>query len=372
MKERAADLLRLTFGPFYSALKTLPKIASEPPYLPGAPRKPWLRRYAELVVSRFLTGSTNRFYNAYGLDLAGEGRRDPGGYLTERRFWRKIVARNVADSHNSTACLRNKLLFFFFCRGAGLPTPEVFAYSLDGACALRGRAIPFAGWKAALSAWPEPFFLKDACDCCARGVVKVVPPHANDAGRAPEDFLPDLTDVSCRGRTLICQAAIENCRELKALNPSSVNTIRILTVRGRSGDVALPCPPLLRVGASSRPVDNWAAGGLCVEVLGDGVLGRTGYYKPSLPRDSYTAERHPVSGIAFEGYRVPMFAESVSLAKRAHALLGDLTIVGWDVAVTPEGPVLIEGNDDPEISLHQIASGGLREKFRRMLEGGAE
>lgn len=66
---RVVDCARLLIGPFYSAVHTLPKIASAPSYYPEYARKPWLRRYAELLWERLATGSTNLFYNAYGEDV---------------------------------------------------------------------------------------------------------------------------------------------------------------------------------------------------------------------------------------------------------------------------------------------------------------
>ncbi len=55
---------------------------------------------------------------------------------------------------------------------------------------------------------------------------------------------------------------------------------------------------------------------------------------------------HPDSGVVFDGFVVPRFFEAVDLVKACHSLLPGLHSIGWDVAVTPEGPVLLEGNDD--------------------------
>ena len=72
----------------------------------------------------------------------------------------------------------------------------------------------------------------------------------------------------------------------------------------------------------------------------------------------------------FEGYPVPFYAESVELALKAHALFPRLLTVGWDVAVTQDGPMLVEGNHDWDIEMLQVvhqkgAVGRFREIYRK-------
>jgi hypothetical protein len=41
------------------------------------------------------------------------------------------------------------------------------------------------------------------------------------------------------------------------------------------------------------------------------------------------------------------------LATRAHRAFADRTVIGWDVAITPNGPILVEGNSGPDVDLLQ-------------------
>src|SRR5207237_461121 len=64
-------------------------------------------------------------------------------------------------------------------------------------------------------------------------------------------------------------------------------------------------------------------------------------------------DRHPDSGSAITGTRLPMWDEVRSFAVRAHKAFGDRILVGWDIAVTPDGPALVEANGGPDLDIHQ-------------------
>ena len=70
-------------------------------------------------------------------------------------------------------------------------------------------------------------------------------------------------------------------------------------------------------------------------------------------------DRHPRTGAALDGIEMPGWHEVRELVLRAARAFGALRTVGWDVAMTPDGPVLVEGN-----SLYgptnEVGSGRLR------------
>lgn len=55
-------------------------------------------------------------------------------------------------------------------------------------------------------------------------------------------------------------------------------------------------------------------------------------------------ERHPSTGVPLAGIQVPQWDEVLALARRAAIAFQPLRYVGWDIALTPTGPVLVEGN----------------------------
>jgi hypothetical protein len=75
-------------------------------------------------------------------------------------------------------------------------------------------------------------------------------------------------------------------------------------------------------------------------------------------------ERHPVTGVEIAGRIVPCWSEVVALAERAHRVMNDRVLIGWDIAITPDGPMLIEGNSYPDVHypqrIHQQPYGEMR------------
>jgi hypothetical protein len=69
---------------------------------------------------------------------------------------------------------------------------------------------------------------------------------------------------------------------------------------------------------------------------------------PATYKDPATAHfdvhQHPDTGAAIAGRRLPLWDEVIALALRAHQSFADFPSVGWDVAISPAGPVLLEGN----------------------------
>ena len=73
--------------------------------------------------------------------------------------------------------------------------------------------------------------------------------------------------------------------------------------------------------------------------------------------------QHPFTSLVFEDYQIPFWKEANELVLSAHSFLPDIPTIGWDVAITPDGPILIEGNDNWEISGAQDTAGGLKKKW---------
>ena len=57
-----------------------------------------------------------------------------------------------------------------------------------------------------------------------------------------------------------------------------------------------------------------------------------------------TFEEHPDTGCRIKGREVPLFDEAVALVLKASQAFGFMATIGWDVGLTPDGPVIIEGN----------------------------
>ena len=55
-------------------------------------------------------------------------------------------------------------------------------------------------------------------------------------------------------------------------------------------------------------------------------------------------KEHPKTHFVPKGYKIPMWDDVLQLVKEAAYVVPEVAYVGWDVALTKDGPVLIEGN----------------------------
>src|SRR6185369_12906584 len=63
--------------------------------------------------------------------------------------------------------------------------------------------------------------------------------------------------------------------------------------------------------------------------------------------------RHPDTHAQITGTILPMWEAALSLALRAHRSFADRALVGWDIALTADGPVIVEGNGAPDLDIVQ-------------------
>ena len=155
-------------------------------------------------------------------------------------------------------------------------------------------------------------------------------------------------------RRFLFEETLVQHEALGAVFPSSVNTIRVVTCAGL-GEPPVVVAALLRLGAEGRVVDNASQGGVFV-----GVELETGRLLPSAHRffkyGGGVYATHPDTGFRFAGFEVPFFPEVLMAAKNAAAHVPH-ELVGWDIAVTEAGPVIIEGNTVPSLPIMEIALG---------------
>lgn len=166
-----------------------------------------------------------------------------------------------------------------------------------------------------------------------------------------EDALVKLFDKM--PQEMLAQEFISQHAELEKINPSSVNSIRIVTLMRQEGVSVLAA--YLRMGNPGARVDNVCFGGCCSAIKADGTLMDFGYSKAA---DKITTHS---TGFRFAGFHVPSYDNVVDVVKRMHQKMGDFRIVSWDIAIAPDGePVFIEMNlKYGAMEYHQLFNGPL-------------
>ncbi len=302
-------------------------------------------------------------YHTYGMfdpDIPMPAKKEyvgaRGSYLINARL-------NLDDLTISRGFVGDKVMYTALLRQLGLPTTRTQAVaSVD-----RGFGdIPALRDPGALKTW----LLNDAAfplfgkPCEGRGSV----------GSALFSGIEEAQIVMGNGRRadldgfcaevftdypegFIFQTALRQHDDLTRIAGPSIGTMRVVTIR--DGDGIRVLYTVWKVPAPDAMSDNfWQKGSMVVEVDPAGVLGRC---RIGTGLEGRWINAHPVSGEEFAGRRVPHWSAIMEAARAGHALFPEFGVVGWDIAVTPEGPVLIECNDNPFHALWQLANGrGIR------------
>ncbi len=169
--------------------------------------------------------------------------------------------------------------------------------------------------------------------------------------------------------TDIVEEVVEQHPDMARINPDSVNTIRVYTVLSDGvSNVVYAC---IRMGNSDRPVDNINAGGMYSPV--DLETGRISCAACDKQRIVY--ERHPRSGCVLKGYLIPFWPEVMELCRQAAYKVPQMGYIGWDVAITKDGPLFIEANNlpghdaFPQMPLQAPDKIGILPVFKKYIKG---
>ena len=189
----------------------------------------------------------------------------------------------------------------------------------------------------------------------------IVKPYNGTLGRnvavyepQSQEELREIFDTSIRKHgKLFCEAYVKQVKELAAFNESSLNTLRVPTVLTGDSPETYQVHlfyPSIRFGRAGSLVDNAGAGGITVQINGEtGALSAIGR-----DEQSRTYTEHPDSHQKFEGFVVPHWEEAVAFVRELALVNPKNRLIGWDLALTDDGWLMIEGNDRSQFVGRQI------------------
>lgn len=264
--------------------------------------------------------------------------RDLDRYM--RRFEYAEISKRINPAAWKEDCLlADKARFAKRCGQSGLPAPLFLARLVDGrieiAAAPTGPALA----------------VKPTAGLGGHGFGLLDFPDWRSGAEAFAAFLRQ--HLGGRRGDWIVQARVEGHPELRDLALNALSTARITTMRNERGGLELVTSVLRFAGSPDAAVDNLAAGGLLAPVDPEtGVLGPACYGRK--PGD---LARHPATNAAIEGRLLPLWPEARDLVLRAHdEAFSRYSMIGWDVGIGSQGPVLIEGNGKPGLFAAQRAT----------------
>lgn len=176
--------------------------------------------------------------------------------------------------------------------------------------------------------------VKPARGACGVGVYKIID--------GDENAIKELLKSKKSGKSLICEQVIEQHPEMARMNPSSVNTIRVITMVDRKGEIQI-INTCVKFGGSEKCISNTMGGGFCCHVDAEtGIIDGLGH---TIKGERYF--RHPVSKVIIPGFQIPCWKGVCDYAKQLAKVMPSGRYIGWDIVVLKDRYDVIEGNIHP-------------------------
>lgn len=248
----------------------------------------------------------------------------------------------------------DKGLFYRYCQALGLATPRFFAgigprlaWTAEGAVLLGAPQ-----WAAFLDALTEPeIVVKPSLGAYGRGVRLLTRRDDGwcdqDGRRMTSAALVAELERDPDYNSFVVQERVRNHEDLARLGGTDFHQgVRIVTALSGRGAVEILVSNIKIIGGDAA-TDNFSSGAkgnfLCDVDIATGKLGAAVQGNPDAIGLREVTE-HPRTGVTICGFQLPFWQESCDLVRRAAVEFLPLITVGWDVSITPSGPLLMEGN----------------------------
>jgi hypothetical protein len=307
---------------------------------------PLVRRAADICHKHGFTPS-----EAFRLGLfrPGISPEDVSNYISRKRLTR------LQKSLNPRECeplLKDKSVFYEHCRAKLIPIPRQYATFSRGRAWTSDGPVPRDRneWLRYFSEQlPGEFVIKPVCGAYGRRVAILARQGDVFIDTDKRRFAAgELYDFMAAGNDeFIIQERLFNHPDIVRLSSSQyLQTVRFVTFIDHCGQCRI-------LHAHFKTI----AGGEIVDTFMDGLKGNLeaavslsdGRLSDANQVTGTTAgiavlQHHPRTGIAFEDFKLPMWAQACDLVNRTAPQFMPVRTVGWDVALTPDGPCIVEGN----------------------------
>lgn len=196
----------------------------------------------------------------------------------------------------------------------------------------------------------------------------IIKPLASSGGRgvqkcsiSEEDSI-HFFEKTLKDGPFAVEEVIIQAPEMAQFHPYSVNTLRVPTIIA-NGKVEL-FAPVIRIGRGGAVVDNGFAGGIVANIdVETGIVCSAGCNEKG--------ERffvHPDSKIPIIGFQIPKWESVIDLVNKLAVVVSGNRYTGWDLALTPNGYIMVEGNARGQFVILQMPNReGLKKKLFELI-----
>jgi hypothetical protein len=316
----------------------------------------WNLRYPKVLLRACRICRQRRFepYEAFRLGLFQPTFADSQlDNYTSRKHTTKL--QKAVNPESWSPLLKDKGLFYRYLMAVGLPMPQLYAiffqkvpgWSPDGAI-LADRD----DWQHLFESILPPEFVIKPCRGAFGAAVKIfkrTPYGFEDATGNKLDAagIYGLMRSDSRFDSFVIQQRLRNHPEINRLNPSEfLQTVRVTTFIDRKGNCHIIFA-FFKLIRNQNITDNFHDG-LSGNMLASVCVDR-GRLEPAVVatldgRGATYFHKHPQNGLEFEKFEIPFWSDITTLAQKAATRFLPLRTIGWDIAISPEGPKIVEGN----------------------------
>ncbi|SCI71274.1 sugar-transfer associated ATP-grasp domain-containing protein [Intestinibacter bartlettii] len=153
--------------------------------------------------------------------------------------------------------------------------------------------------------------------------------------------------LTTKYKTGILEDWIIQHEDIDKIYPNAINCLRIITIveDNKCNIVAVN----FGMG-NGKEISNLATGDIVAYVDFD-----TGILKTDASNFSgQVFKNHPITNKKIKGFQLPFWKETCQMLEEASKVIPQVRYVGWDIAITSDGPVIIEGNTSPGYVYFQV------------------
>ncbi len=174
-------------------------------------------------------------------------------------------------------------------------------------------------------------------DFGSHGIRKIVLKDIKDINKLYEELIIN--------KQILVEEGIKQHPTLDKFNPYAVDTLRIITLLDKDNKVHT-------IGNAFRININDDDAISCFDAFmkidEDGNL-----ISDCVDDNQKIYKEHPNINVKFNTLKVPFAKEAFNMVKQAALEVPEIRYIGWDVAITKDGPQLLEGNEYPSYGLIQ-------------------
>jgi hypothetical protein len=273
-------------------------------------------------------------------------------YLSRKKLTK--LQRSV-NPESWSALLNNKAMMYRYCMMSDIKIPQTFGIFMKNNAGMV--------WSNKLicskSDWcnfiehqlPVEFVIKPIDGSFGRGIkflTRTSGGHHDQNGRVYQaGEIYDLMNYDSDSQGYVIQQKLDNHPEIVHLTGTGkLQTIRIITFVDRFGNVRI-LQAHLKMVTGDNYIDSFvlgATGNIQADIdIEFGLLNSA--IAPSLRMPGVVPiYKHPDTEVTFDGFRMPCWTQACELVTQAAKVFLPIRSIGWDIAITPSGPVVIEGN----------------------------